>query len=120
MAQFTRRDFGKTVLASAAAATAGKLFAQDCAPPVGTPVDFVVPNLPTIQRKSIAELTPDEVTRLRLAYQKLRDLANSDPSGYSSILDVSALASRLFVLPRAHSVYAAKRRHISTAVLELG
>ena len=80
MAQFTRRDFGKTVLASAAAATAGKLFAQDCAPPVGTPVDFVVPNLPTIQRKSIAELTPDEVTRLRLAYQKLRDLANSDPS----------------------------------------
>jgi polyphenol oxidase len=79
MAQFTRRKFGHTVWAGAVVSTLGKLRAQDdCSPPAGTPVDFVVPNLPNIQRKSIAELTPDEVTRLRLAYQKLRDLTASD------------------------------------------
>ena len=80
MPHSTRRDFGRTLLVGAAAATSGNLFAQDCAPPAGTPVDFAVPNLPVIQRKSVAELTADEVTRLRLAYQKLRDLTTSDPS----------------------------------------
>jgi polyphenol oxidase len=82
MAQFTRRTFGRTILAgTAAASTLGNLFAQDdCSPPSGTPVDFVIPSLQNIQRKGIAELTPDEVTRLGLAYQKLRDLTTSDPS----------------------------------------
>ncbi len=81
MAQFTRRKFGHTLLAGAAVSTLGKLFAQDdCSPPTGTPVDFVIPNLQTIQRKSIAELTSDEAARLRLAYQKLRDLTASDPN----------------------------------------
>ena len=53
---------------------------QDCAPSPGTAVDFVVPNSPNIARKSVAELTASEVARLRLAYQKLRDLTVSDPS----------------------------------------
>ena len=67
--------------ASAVAAVGKRLLAQeDCAPPTGTPVDFVIPKLPNVIRKSVAELTTTEVARLRLAYQKLRDLTTSDPS----------------------------------------
>jgi hypothetical protein len=81
MAQFTRRKFGSTVLAGAVVTGLGQLRAQDdCSPPAGTAVDFAIPNLPNIQRKAIAELTPDEVTRLRLAYQKLRERTASDAS----------------------------------------
>jgi polyphenol oxidase len=80
MAKFTRREFGRTILAGAAASTLGNLFAQDdCSPPDGTPVDFVIPNLQNIQRKAIAELTANEIARLRLAYAKLRALTASDP-----------------------------------------
>jgi len=82
MEQFTRRGFGRTILAGAAAYSINeRLTAQeDCAPPAGTPVDFVLPKLQNLVRKSVAELTTNEVTRLRLAYQKLRDLTISDPS----------------------------------------
>ncbi len=83
MDQFTRRDFGRTILGGAAASTLGRrLQAQDdCAPPDGTPVDFIVPsNVQNIARKSVAELTANEVARLRLAYQKLRALSDSDPT----------------------------------------
>ena len=82
MGPFTRRGFGRTICAAGAVATVGRrLRAQeDCAPPAGTPVDFVVPKLPNVIRKSVAELTTNEVARLRLAYQKLRDLTTSDPS----------------------------------------
>ena len=122
MDQFTRRDFGRTILGGAAASTLGRrLQAQDdCAPPDGTPVDFIVPsNVQNIARKSVAELTANEVARLRLAYQKLRAL--SDPIqpiraagcnrltciagmrrfglGYSWLLDVFSLASGIFVFP---------------------
>lgn len=81
MAQLNRRKFGSALLAGAGASTFGRLLSaqENCAPPVGTPVDFVVPNLQTIERKSVAELTTDEVARLRLAYQKLRDLTVADP-----------------------------------------
>jgi len=80
MAQFTRRRFGRAVLAGAAVSGLRNLFAQDdCAPPDGTPVDFVIPKLQNIQRKAIAELAPNEVARLQLAYKKLRDLTASDP-----------------------------------------
>ncbi len=43
-------------------------------------MDFVIPKLQNIARKSVAELTASEVTRLRLAYQKLRELTVSDPT----------------------------------------
>ncbi len=91
---------------------------EDCAPPAGTAVDFVVPKLQNLVRKSVAELTTNEVARLRLAYQKLRDLTVSDPSdprgwmqqaqcalldvrrigwGYSRLLDILAVAPSVFV-----------------------
>ena len=82
MAQLTRRHFGRATVAGALASVFGQFLAaqEDCAPPSGTPVDFVIPKLQNIQRKSVAELTANEVTRLRLAYQKLRDLTASDPT----------------------------------------
>jgi polyphenol oxidase len=81
MAKFTRREFGRTVLAATTVSTLGSLFGQDdCSPPSGTPVDLVIPKLQNIQRKAVAELTASEVTRLRLAYSKLRALTESDPS----------------------------------------
>ena len=86
MVPFTRRQFGRTMLAGATALGMGGgriLRAQDqeCAPPPGTAVDFVMPKTPpNVLRKSVAELTPAEVTRLRLAYQKLRELTVSDPN----------------------------------------
>jgi polyphenol oxidase len=85
MAQFTRREFGRGLGAGVVASSFGRFsFAQDdCAPPAGTPVDFVAPNpqkVHNLARKSIAELTASEVARLRLAYQKLRDLTVSDPT----------------------------------------
>ncbi len=122
MAPFTRRGFGRTILAGAGAAGLGRLLQaqNDCAPPAGTPVDFVIPKLQNIVRKSVAELTASEVTRLRLAYQKLRDShgfrpyrsAWLDATGacalldvrrkwrrYSWFVDVSAVASRLPLFP---------------------
>jgi len=82
MAQFNRREFGRALTAGITASTLGRLSRaqEDCTPPAGTPVDFVIPNLTNIPRKSVAELSADEVTRLRLAYQKLRDLTVSDPA----------------------------------------
>jgi len=81
MYPLTRRAFGRTMIAGATASTFGKLLTaqEDCAPPAGTPVDFVIPKLPNITRKSVAELNANEVARLRLAYQKLRALTVSDP-----------------------------------------
>ena len=70
------------VLAPAAAAMLPRLSAQSCAPPPGgTPVNFVpVPGLANLKRKAISTLTPAEVTRLRLAYKRLRDLTTSNPA----------------------------------------
>jgi len=83
MSLFTRRDFGRAVLAGAAVASTSRPFLQaqeNCAPPAGTPVDFVIPTAAqNIIRKSVAELTTSEIARLRLAYQRLRDLTTSDP-----------------------------------------
>jgi polyphenol oxidase len=81
MVKFTRRDFARTMLVGSVASSFGRSFAQDnCAPPTGTPVDFVIPKLQNIQRKAIATLSASEVARLRLAYKKLRDLTVSDPT----------------------------------------
>jgi polyphenol oxidase len=83
MAHLTRRKFGRSMMAGATASTFGKLLLgqDDCTPPAGTLVDFLIPaNAQNIFRKSVAELTADEVTRLRLAYQRLRDLTASDPT----------------------------------------
>lgn len=82
MTSFTRRGFGRTIGAGVGASFFGKMLQaqDDCAPPAGTPVDFVIPKLTNIVRKSVAELTPAEITRLRLAYQKLRALTASDPT----------------------------------------
>ena len=77
MAKFTRRAFSIGALSGVAVS----LLAQDdnCAPPAGTPVDFVVPKWQNIRRKAVAELNANEMARLRLAYQKLRELTASDP-----------------------------------------
>ncbi|MCU1230896.1 MAG: hypothetical protein JWO97_3780 [Acidobacteria bacterium] len=68
------------------------LFAQNCPPPVDEPSDcsFPVPTAapvvfagdtgPMRVRKSAFELTTAEVTRLRLAFAKLRQLAKDDPT----------------------------------------
>src|SRR5207302_7904777 len=57
-------------------------FGQSCAPPSGgTPTPFSVPAGQTnIQRKPISALNQNEVARLRLAYQKLRELTQSAPN----------------------------------------
>jgi len=82
MALFTRRGFGRTICAGASVSVFGKMLRaqENCAPPAGTPVDFVIPKLQNIVRKSVGELTAAEITRLRLAYQKLRELTVSDPN----------------------------------------
>ena len=80
MARFTRRDFGGAILAGATFARLGRTQAPECAPPAGTAVDFVIPQTQNVIRKSVGELTANEVTRLRLAYQKVRDLTVSDPT----------------------------------------
>ena len=55
---------------------------QNCAPPAGgAPLAFSIPAGQTnIQRKPISALSANEVTRLSLAYQKLRDLTASNPN----------------------------------------
>jgi len=83
MASFTRRELGRAVFAGVASASvSGRLLQaqEDCAPPPGTPVDFVIPAAAqNIVRKSVAELNASEIARLRLAYQRLRALTTSDP-----------------------------------------
>ena len=82
MFNFSRRNFGRVVLAGAAFSRTARLFAQnDCLSPLlGKSVDFVIPKFPKIERKAIAQLNVSEVARLRLAYQKLRELTVSDPT----------------------------------------
>lgn len=87
MNEFSRRVFGSMLLAPAAASLLPRLSAQSCAPPAGgPPVNFVpIPGLANIQRKAISTMTAAEVTRLRLAYKRLRDLtasAPADPRGH--------------------------------------
>ena len=78
MQRFTRRALGRSILAGAAASALGRASGQNCAPPSGIAVDFVIPQRQNIQRKAVAELDDSEVARLRLAYQKLRELTTSD------------------------------------------
>src|SRR5690349_9828809 len=78
----SRRAFSAMLLAPAAANFASRLYGQTCAPPPGgTPVNFTpIAGLTKVTRKAASTLTAAEVTRLRLAYKKLRDLTVSDPS----------------------------------------
>ena len=80
MNPFSRRTLGSMLLAPAAAWLTPRLSAQGCAPPPGgQPVNFThVAGLQNVTRKAISTLTPAEVTRLRLAYSRLRDLNTSD------------------------------------------
>jgi polyphenol oxidase len=77
----TRRAFGLGVLAPWPG-----ILAQNCAPPPhGNPTPAVIQGLPVIQRKAVSALTANEVNRLRLAYQRLRNLtasAPNDPRGW--------------------------------------
>ncbi len=79
---FSRRAFGGMLLAPAVGTLVSRLSGQSCAPPPGgTPVTFKpILGLATQHRKAMSTLTPAEVTRLRLAYKRLRDLTVSDPS----------------------------------------
>ncbi|MCU1238466.1 MAG: Polyphenol oxidase [Candidatus Solibacter sp.] len=78
----TRRMFAAMFAAPAASSVISRLYGQNCAPPPGgTPVNFVPPTgLTLTHRKAMSTLTAGEVTRLRLAYKKLRDLTVSDPT----------------------------------------
>jgi polyphenol oxidase len=75
--RLSRRAFGLGALAAPLA----PVFGQSCAPPAhgsATPVSFS--GLTVVQRKAVSALTPNEVNRLRLAYQRLRDLTASTPN----------------------------------------
>jgi len=75
--RFTRRAFASSLLGSFAV----RLQGQSCAPPAGNATPFVpITGLANIQRKPISALTAAEVTRLRLAYQRLRALTVSNPA----------------------------------------
>ncbi|MCC6588934.1 MAG: tyrosinase family protein [Bryobacterales bacterium] len=65
-----------------------RVFAQSCAPPAGgLPQAFAVPTGQTdIVRKPISALTGNEITRLRLAYQRLRELNTSAPNNPGSLM----------------------------------
>jgi len=82
MNTFSRRAFGGMLLAPAIGPLIQRAAGQSCAPPPGgTPVAFTpIPGLANIKRKPVSGLTATETTRLRLAYQRLRDLTTSDPS----------------------------------------
>ncbi len=73
---FSRRAWGAGLLAPL-----GRMWAQSCAPPPGGPATPFQPpaGLTNIQRKAISALNGTEVVRLRLAYQKLRELAAANP-----------------------------------------
>jgi len=79
MDSLTRR-----ALAGALLTPALRMRGQSCAPPPppGRPTAFrpVRPGTTTPFRKSASALTPAEVTRLRLGYQRMRDLSVSDPN----------------------------------------
>jgi polyphenol oxidase len=82
----TRRTAARALFAPFAAAFAPRAGAQSCAPPAGVATPFVpLPGLSNIQRKPISALNAAEITRLRLAYKRLRDLTTSnsaDPRGW--------------------------------------
>lgn len=80
MQQFTRRAFTATLCSPLVSALPG--FGQSCAPPAGgTPIPFTVPAGQTsIRRKPVSALDQNEISRLRLAYQKLRELTQSAPN----------------------------------------
>ena len=78
------RMFVSAALALAALVVAlGDVGAQDCLVPSTAPGAVVFApdvNLAMRQRKPVGQLTPAEVARLRLAYQKLRELSQTDPA----------------------------------------
>src|SRR4051794_31809553 len=75
-AKMTRRVFGLGVLAPLT-----PVFGQTCAPPAhGNPTPTTFQGLTVVQRKAVSALNANEVNRLRLAYQRLRDLTANTPT----------------------------------------
>lgn len=84
-AAVSRRTFVSSALATVGLALAPRAaLAEDCPVPVisaaGIPKFAPDSGLAIRERKRVSQLLPAEITRLRLAYQKLRELSQNDPT----------------------------------------